>query len=148
MILATVLSLAVSGQVVLTGDKMSVDEARAKARIIAVARPVKVHFTLGFGAIVYSCLDLKHSSILKGEVKEAVLERASLAASGPETLPKVGDEYTFFINDYAGHLNILKILPRTEVNIAAVKKEVKAEGKPGIPRLIGADGPTRDQGSR
>jgi hypothetical protein len=130
MILATLLSLAVSGQVVLPGDKLSVEEARAKARIIVVAKPVQTHIVVGAGAVMFSSVDLKHSSILKGAVEGAVLEQASVMAAGPETLPKEGDEYVVFMNDYAGHLNILKMLPRTEANIAAAKRKVEAKGRP------------------
>ncbi len=41
-----------------------------------------------------------------------------------------GKDYVFFIGDYQGHPNILKVLPDGRENIEAVRKEIELR-KPG-----------------
>ncbi len=130
MILTSVLGLALLGQVVLPGSKKGLEEAQTKARIIVVARPAMIGLILGVGATSFGNVDLRHSSRLKGEVKEEELERVSVSASGHETFPKQDEEYIVFINDYANHLNVLKMLPKTEENLATVRGRIRAAENP------------------
>jgi hypothetical protein len=122
MILTTILAVIAIGQTKLPGSEMGLEEAKAKARVIVVAKPV-CSFIAGLGACSFGSVDLRDSSVLKGKPKQVELERVSLSASGPEVFPKQGEEYLFFINDYANHLQIIKILPKTEENVAAVRRK-------------------------
>lgn len=129
MILTFALGMSVLGQVVLTGSNIGLEEAQAKARVIAVAR-AQTGLVFGSGPFAFGNVDLRGLHILKGAVDGEVLKGAGVSASGPETFPKHGVEYIFFINDYANHPNVLKILPRTEENIAAVRKAIRARDIP------------------
>ena len=121
MILATILGLGVLGQTALPGDGMGLDEARAKARLIVVARPV-VGLVGSSGPHFFGTLDLKQSTVWKGDLKKDDLKRVSISGSGAETLPKQGEEYLFFISDYRDHPNIIKVLLATPENIGRVTR--------------------------
>ncbi len=128
MISTTVLSLAVLGQAVLPGSNLSLADAQAKADIIVVAEHTKHGDIVGAGAVTFmGGIELKSLNTLKGTVKDGGLTRLATGASGYEVLPEIGKEYIFFVEKYQGYLTISKILPRTDENIEAVKKEVKAK---------------------
>jgi hypothetical protein len=130
MILSTVLSLTMLGQVILPGSKSSLEEAQEKAQIIVVAEHLKYDLLLGLGAVtVMVGIELKPLIPLKGKPKEGELKKMTSMASNNEVIPKQGEEYIYFIEEYKGRLTILKILPKTETNIEVVKKEIKAKEK-------------------
>jgi hypothetical protein len=118
MIGATVSVLMVVGQVVLPGSKMEPRRAYAEAHTVMVAE-AKVGLILGVGASWFGDVELKPSTVLKGEaVPKGMM---SISGSGNEMPPKSGKEYIFFINDYEGHPRILKVIPKTDENLAAIR---------------------------
>ncbi len=130
MIKVTVLSLTILGQVVLPGSKSSLEEAQEKAQIIVVGEFLKHGDILGSGPhSLVAGIELKPSVTLKGKPKDGELKKMTTAASGYEVIPEQGKEYIYFIEEYKGHLTISKMLPKTEANIEAVKKEIKAREK-------------------
>lgn len=128
MIFAAVISLACLGQVLLPGSNLRLEEAQAKARLIVVAKPVGGG-VLGSGQLSFGAMDLKPSAILKGEAKQEVLMGAGFQTSGRGSLPK-DEPYIYFLDDFQGHPNILKMLPPSDENLAAVRKAIKAGEKP------------------
>lgn len=130
MILTMALSLTLLGQVVLPGSTMSLQEAQAKARIIVVAELNPFGGALGSGGKLWYALELKHSAVLKGEVAKETPMRAGGSASGSEVIPEMDQEYIFFIDyrlDHPTVLDILKVLPKTQENVASVMEEIKAK---------------------
>src|SRR4051812_42338505 len=123
MVLATVLSLALSGQVNLPGSDKSIEQAVEKSRIIVVAELETYSFILGSGPHQSMAGGtFKTSEILKGGVKDEEMTGLSMAARGPERLPKPGEVCIYFIDDYANHLNAVKVLTRSEENLQSVKR--------------------------
>ena len=127
MILATILGLSALGQTTLPGDGMGLDEARAKARLIVVARPAYGRLIIGSGPHFFGTLDLTHSAVLKGDPRGNDLKRVSFSASGQEAIPRQDEEYLFFINDFKDHPRIIKVLPKTPEKM----KPGKAAGAEG-----------------
>jgi fermentation-respiration switch protein FrsA (DUF1100 family) len=124
MAYSMMLSLAVLGQVVLPGSELSLEQAQEKADIIVVAIPDDNDYAiLGSASSIFS-MNLQESAVLKGHVDEKGLKKTSGHATGQEIVPKPGEEYIFFLNKYADHPNVLKVLPRTDENIGAVKEEI------------------------
>jgi hypothetical protein len=119
MIRSTVCVMVVVGQVVLPGSKMEPRRAYAEAHTVVVAEAVNV-MILGVGAAWFGNVqELKPSAVLKGEaVPKGMM---SISGSGDEMPPRSGKEYIFFINDYKGHPRILKVIPKTDENLAAVR---------------------------
>ena len=138
MILTAALMI-VLGQDPLPGSGLGLEEARAEARFIVVAEVGKTSDRVRIHpAGVSFCMwtELKPSAVLKGEVTGEELNRHPLAmyAKGAERLPGTGDELIFFLAD-AGwdFVNITKILPKTEANLAAIRSKTPplARSEPG-----------------
>jgi hypothetical protein len=130
MILTTMLSLAICGQVILPGNDLNLEQAQEKAHIIAVGKISKMGFMVGAGAASFGSLELEHSEILKGEIKEKVLEKLGYMAKGHEVSPEQDAEYLVFIGRYKEHVTVVKMLPKTKENIEAAKKVIKDKKKP------------------
>jgi hypothetical protein len=130
MILTTMLSLAICGQVILPGNDLNLEQAQEKAHIIAVGKISKMGFIVGAGAAAFGSFELEHSEILKGEVKEKVLEKLGFTAKGHEVCPEKDSEYLVFIERYKGHVTVVKMLPRTKENIEAAKRVIRDKKKP------------------
>jgi hypothetical protein len=130
MILTMLLSLPLLGQAVLPGSALSLEQAQEKSHIIVVAKSTRYEMVSGAGACaVMVGLELRPSIILKGTVKVEDLKGISAMAISAEVLPKVAEEHIFLLDEFAGHLNVVKMLPKTEANIEALKKEIKAKKK-------------------
>jgi len=129
MIPTAILSLILMGQVVLPGSNVGLEEAQEKAIHIVIAETSGIGIIFGVGAASFGSVDLKPSTDLKGKAKDRDWKKVSIVASGDEIIPNVGEVYIFFVDEYAGQLNIRKMLPKTEENLEAVRKEIKAKAK-------------------
>jgi hypothetical protein len=130
MILTTVLSLTLLGQGKLPGSDERLEQAVEKSRIIVVAELETFGFVLGSGPFqLMSGGRFKTSEVLKGRVKDGEMAGLFLEARGTERLPKQGEVCIYFIDDYANHLNTVKVLTKSEENLQAVKRAVKAVKK-------------------
>jgi hypothetical protein len=128
MSLATVLSLSILGQDVLPGSKLSLEQAQEKAQIIVVAELIRFDVTAFSGAVWFrGGMELTPSTNLKGKPKEG--KKLIVSASGPGVLPEKGQEHIYFIEEYEGHFTVVKMLSRTESNIAAVRKVVEGKNR-------------------
>lgn len=119
------LCLAVLGEDVLPGSNLSLQQAKAEARIIVVAEVVKVEGIIGLGAVsIVTGVELKPSTVLKGKVSRDELKDLHASAQGNERTPNKGEEFVFFIIEYEekGNFHIIKVLPKTEETL----KELKA----------------------
>jgi hypothetical protein len=125
MVLAIMmLSLIVPGQDAWPGSKLSLEEAKAEASLIVVAKVITIGDILHSDSekiIVWT--DLELSRTLKGEVTEEDLNDFSLAikSSGTERLPKLDGEYVFFLGNNEDRSVITKLLPKTAANLAAIE---------------------------
>jgi hypothetical protein len=125
MILTTMLSLAFCGQIILPGNDLNIEQAQEKAHVIAVGKISKMGGIAGAGAAAFGSFELEHSEILKGEVKEKVLEKLGFTAKGYEVCPQQDAEYLVFIGRYKEYLTVVKMLPKTKENIELAKKVIK-----------------------
>lgn len=130
MILTTVLSCALLGQVVLPGSALSLEQSQAKAGIILVGEVTEFGDIIGAGVISFTSVKVKHSAVLKGEVNAKGLQWVAVSASGHEVMPGKGEEYLIFIERYREHFTIVKMIPKTSGNIEAVKESIKVGKKP------------------
>ncbi len=131
MLVTTVLSLAMLGQADLPGSKTDLDQAVKKARVVVVAELETFNLIFGSGACAFlGGGRLKTSDFLMGDLKDGEKNGLSITALGPERLPKMREDCIYFIDDFAGHLNTVKVLPKTEENLQAVRKAIKAKKKP------------------
>lgn len=122
MLATTILSLTLMGQVILPGSNLGVPEATEEAHLVVVAEIIGIQDGLGVGALsLLSGVELKPSAILKGKVMDGDLNDLTVGASGNERCPEKGDVSIFFILRDKGHGRILKMLPKTEENLAAIK---------------------------
>jgi hypothetical protein len=129
MLYSTFLSVAIVGQLALPGSDLSPESAREKARWIVLAEPVRFDIMFGLGSVAFSSVDLKQSVVLKGNVTEEAMKRASIQISGREVFPEYGKEYLVFLDESVGHPKILKMLPKSRENIEAVRMEIAAKQK-------------------
>src|ERR1700712_922366 len=100
MILTTILSLAVCGQVILPGNDLDLEQAQAKAHIVTVGKVTKMGMIFGVGAVSFGSLELEHSEILKGKIKEKELKQLGYSHRGYEVSPEKDEEYLVFIEQY------------------------------------------------
>lgn len=129
MILTTILSLTILGQVVLPGDNLSLEQAKEKAHIIAVGKITEMGDLIGVGAISFGSFEFEHTEVLKGKIGEKVLKRLGFSARGHEVNPTQDEEYLVFIEQFQDHVTVVKMLPKTNENIEATKKAI-GEKKP------------------
>jgi hypothetical protein len=124
MILAMMLSLIVPGQDDLPGSKLSLEQAKAEASFIVVAKVVTIGDTLHLDSEkIITWTDLQLSRTLKGEVIEEELNEFSLSirSSGNERLPKLNGEYVFFLGNNEDRDVVTKLLTKTAANLAAIE---------------------------
>ena len=113
------LSGAQSQQGALPGSKLSLQDAQGKAGIIVVAKVAAIgDVARGVSSIM---VELKPTVVLKGSATARELVKVSVQASGREKLPRKAETYIFFIQDDLGHARIIKIMPETEENLAAIR---------------------------
>jgi hypothetical protein len=127
MILATILSLTVLGQVVLPGNDLDVEKAQEKAHVIAVGKISQMGSIFGVGAASFGSFELEQSEVLKGMIEEKVMKQLGYVATGHEVSPKQGEEYVVFIERYKDHVTVIKMLPGTKENVTATKEAIKAK---------------------
>lgn len=124
MLITLGLCLTVLGQDALPGSNLSLQQAKAEARVIVAADVVKVEDVIRIGAAsLVSGVDLKPSTVLKGKVKGEMLKEVLVSAGANERYPEKGEEFIFFIAEpEKGALHVLKMLPKTKENL----KEIQA----------------------
>src|SRR5206468_1999610 len=124
VILEAIGSLIVLGQVLLPGSALSLEQAKQEAHSIVVAEVINTGDLLGAPeASMLTWTGLKPSVFVKGPASEKELNRLPLSviAQGKERLPRVGDEFIFFIGNDQGRAPITKVLPNTAENLAAIR---------------------------
>lgn len=120
---AMTLTLMALGQVVLPGSRLEPRDAYAEAHTVVVAEVAKTGLLFGSGPHwVASGLVLEPKVALKGDARPAApMSGLSMQGGGAESLPGMGQEYVFFVGEHRGHPQILKVLARTDENLAALR---------------------------
>jgi hypothetical protein len=130
LILSTLLGLSLLGQVALSGDNLSVDEAIAKSRVVIVATPWN-RLCLG-GTGTFGLMQLE---VLKGEVKDRFQTSVNILASGKETWPEQPNKYVFFLVEshanpvviHPSNPTAIKVLPYSPELVASLKGKLKKD---------------------
>ncbi len=131
MILTTVLGLAVWGQVVLPGSDLTLTHATRAAETILVAKIATLKTPVLAGPTSWSECSLTSVTLLKREPNSFWSDSVSIHASGPEALPRVGDERIFFLGKRGSFSTVLKVLPDTPLNRAAIRDTAGQGGLTG-----------------
>jgi hypothetical protein len=130
MLVVSILSIVLLGQSELPGSQLSIEEAIAKSRIIVVAELETYHFSqlLG-GADIMAGGRFKITGSIKGAAKNEDMKDLSVCSylKWNEKLPKPKEEGIYFLDDFAKHLNAVKVLPKTEKNLEAVRRAIQAK---------------------
>jgi hypothetical protein len=113
------LSGAQSEQGALPGSKLSLQDAQDEAGIIVVAKVAAIGDVVEGASSVM--VELKPMVALKGSPTARELVAVSVQASGREKLPRKAETYIFFIQDDRGHTRIIKMMPETKENLAAIR---------------------------
>jgi hypothetical protein len=118
----------------LPGSDLTVAEAGKRADMIAVARAIK--FRVGIGShdqLACSGFEVKTSGTIKGSLRGQEMRTVSFIVKGysvddrpqqkGEEIPRVGDDYIFFIKKIGKTYHVIKVLRKTKENLQAVGGE-------------------------
>lgn len=119
------------------GSKLDLTGAEKQAHTIRVGRPTSLGGLMLQGSVLMGVCDLKSSEILKGATAETAVLRFGITAADGEILPKVGDDYVFFLARRRDADVIIKVLAATPSNLDAVRRVIQAAEA----RLLNSDLP-------
>ena len=121
----TAMSIMIAGQIALPNKELSLEQAKAEARFIVLARVGKTSEPFAnlppTGLPYFMWTELKPTAVLKGQVTYEELNQHPLAMLAKK--PSAEEEQIFFLGDGYRDFVITKILPKTEANLEAIRSK-------------------------